>query len=214
MLQSKDVPFIARPCVALVGSMAFFALPLPDASATPIAAATASEAPSGSNFQYSLQLQNKSATPGTAANAIGTFWFAWVPGKDFLQTSPLTVNSPTGWQDAITHGGSGDGYAIQWTTISSSSDLAAGASLNGFSFTTADPPSSVFGNSFFYPTTPTLTAVAYEAAPFSDGGNTFVVSTPEPAMGGLLGLLGIGMLARRRRQKFTAHDDVKAGNTV
>jgi hypothetical protein len=199
MPRSKHSSSANRAAIAITAAIAISGLSSPFALATPIAAATASETPSGPNFQYSLTLQNKSATPGTAATAIGTFWFAWVPGEDFMHTSPLTVNSPTGWQDIITGGGGSDGYAIQWTTTNSSFDLAAGASLSGFVFTSADAPSSVFGKSFFYPTTPTMTSVAYEGAPFSDGGNTFVVSSPEPAMGGLLSVIGVGLLTRRWR---------------
>jgi hypothetical protein len=185
-------------------AMVIFPLLSRVASATPIAAATASETPMGSDFQYSLVLKNNSATPGTAATAIGTFWFGWIPGEDFLETSPLSVSSPTGWQDQITHGGSNDGYAIQWTTTSPSFDLAAGGSLSGFSFTTVDGPGSVFGNSFFYPTTPTRTSFAYEGAPFSDAGSNFVPSVPEPASVGLFALFGAAMLTRRRRDRQRA----------
>jgi hypothetical protein len=64
------------------------------------------------DWKYSITLTDTSATP------IGTFWFAWVPGKDFLDTSPNTITNPAGWTNMITHFGSSDGYAIQWKTSS------------------------------------------------------------------------------------------------
>jgi hypothetical protein len=191
---SLEIAGIAIPAVFMIVTLGQSA-----ASATPIGAATIGETGSGSNFQYSIVLQDKSPTPGTSATAIGTFWFGWVPGEDFLHTSPLTITSPPGWQETVTHGGSSDGYAIQWIASTSAADLAAGSSLSGFSFTSTDGPGSVFANSSFYPTTPDLTSFVYEGAPFSDAGDQIVATAvPEPASIGLLGIGCIGLLVRRR----------------
>ena len=152
--------------------------------------------PDGSNFDYSITLSNSSSS----TDPIGTFWFAWVPGEDFLDTSPLSVTDPTGWTDNITHGGPGDGYAIQWLASSAADDVTAGTSLSGFGFTSTDSPASVYGNSAFFPTTPVLTAFTYDAAPFSDDGDRFLVTVvPEPVSLALLSPMALLMLRRSRR---------------
>ena len=66
-----------------------------------------SSKPDGSNFDYTIELTNSSSSTAS----IGTFWYAWVPGEDFLATNPISVTSPTGWSGLITHAGR-DGYAI------------------------------------------------------------------------------------------------------
>jgi hypothetical protein len=116
------------------------------------------------HWQYNITLND------TGSTTVGTFWFAWVPGQDFLDSPPTGITDPTGWTHNITHGGASDGYAIQWLATSSAGDVQAGGTLGGFSFTSTDAPSAVFGNSVFYPTTPVLTAFVYSAGPFSDGG--------------------------------------------
>jgi hypothetical protein len=70
---------------------------------------------------------------------------------------------------------SNDGFAIEWIASSASSDLEPGQSTSQFSFVTSDPPSSVFGNSVFYPGIPVMTSVVYSGMPFSDPGVQFVV---------------------------------------
>ena len=129
-----------------------------------------------SHWQYTVTLQD------TGSTSIGTFWFAWVPGEDFLASSPGSITAPTGWADIITHAGSGDGYAIQWTASSASSDLQPGGSSSGFSFVSTDAPSSVFGNSVFYPSTPVTTSFVYSGAPFSDAGYQFVATAAAPSL--------------------------------
>jgi hypothetical protein len=132
----------------------------------------------GPNTNYTITLTNASSSN----SGIGTFWYAWVPGEDFLATSPVSVSPPPGWTDNITNAGPGDGFAIQFLANSPANDVQPGRSLT-FSFTSADPPSSVDGNSVFYPGTPVDTAFVYPAGPFSDAGHQFVVtpiSTPSP----------------------------------
>ena len=137
-----------------------------------------------------------------ATQPIGTVWFAWVPGEDFLATSPLAETSPTGWKvNAITHAGSSDGYAIQWVATSSASDIPIGGSLSGFGFTTADSPAAIEGNSVFFPGTPVLTTFAYNAGPFSDAGTEFTVTpVPEPATVAMA-LLPMTLLFLRRSRR-------------
>jgi hypothetical protein len=59
------------------------------------ASAVISSTPTGANFNYNITLTNSASS----TSPIGTFWFAWVPGKDFLGTSPISETAPTGWGD-------------------------------------------------------------------------------------------------------------------
>jgi hypothetical protein len=139
--------------------------------------AVISSVPDGPNFDYKITLTN----PSSSDSAIGTFWYAWiaVPDQDYLATRPISVTPPSGWTDTITHHPSGsDGYGILFTASSPASAIAPGSSLT-FQFTSADPPSSVDGNSPFYPGVPVNTSFVYPQGPFSDAGHEFVVaSTP------------------------------------
>ncbi len=132
----------------------------------------------GSDFKDTITLSNASSSN----SGIGTFWYAWVPGEDFLATSPISVSPPNGWTDTVTNEGPSDGFAIQFVARNSVYDVQPGNSLI-FSFETAESPGSVNGNSVFYPGTPTSTSTVYPGAPFSDAGHTLVVtpaSTPTP----------------------------------
>jgi hypothetical protein len=159
---------------------------------TPLATAQVSDtALGGGEFDYTIVLNNVGTGP------VGTFWFSWIPGEDFMGTSPTDIVSPTNWTSNITHGGSTDGYAIQWVA---SSPLAAGSSLD-FSFESTQTPSELAGDSPFYTTTPEATAFVYGGAPFSDAGDQFIVqSVPEPSTLDMLVvcMFGISCLGWRR----------------
>jgi hypothetical protein len=165
------------------------------------ASAVVMSKPDGPNFDYSITLTNSSSS----TDPIGTFWFGWVPGKDFLPTNPFDITAPSGWAEIITHGGATDGYAIQYVAGAGSA-LAAGSSLTGFGFTSADTPAQLLGNSPFYPTFPVTTAFVYNGAPFSSVSEQFVASVssvPEPSSL-ILGLCGVvtlvGYLELKKRQ--------------
>lgn len=154
----------------------------------------------GPDYTYTMTF----ADGPSATEPIGTIWFAWVPGKDFLPTSPLSETSPSGWTvNAITHAGASDGYAIRWEATSAANDIPIGGTLSGFSFTTTDTPSAINGNSPFYPGTPVLTTFAYDAGPFSDAGTQFVVAdTPLPRSSYMgIALLPIAWLLCRARRR-------------
>ena len=169
------------------------------ALATPLAMAQFTDISlGGGEFQYDLTLQD------TGTTAIGTFWNAWVPGKDFMAVSPTDIDSPTGWTEIVTHGGASDGYAIQWTT--SSALLEPGNSVS-FSFESTVAPAAMEGDSVFYPTTPVETTFVYSGAPFSDAGDQFIVepaSVPEPSEWGLCGIGAICILTMSGRLKDAA----------
>jgi PEP-CTERM motif len=178
--------------------LSFFLLgPAPSGHAAESATATISNTPAGGgDFNYTLTLNN------TGTTTIGTFWFSWVPGQDYMNSAPISTSPPAGWAANITHGGSTDGYAIQWLASTATSDLAAGSSLT-FSFESAVTPTEIAGDSPFSAHPPEGTAFIYSGVPFSDGGVELVVeSVPEPSALGLLvvGALGISLMGWRRLQ--------------
>jgi hypothetical protein len=143
----------------------------------PTASATISDTQINSTtFNYQIDVQDGA----DSANTVGTFWFSWVPGKDFMDVKPTSVSSPAGWTDNITGGGTGDGFAIQWLNTSAADIINPNTSLEGFSFTSTDTPAEIGADSLLYPGTPVLTAFAYDAAPFSDAGDQFLVTIAAP----------------------------------
>jgi hypothetical protein len=164
------------------------------AMAGPIdASATVSAIADGPNWDYTITLKNLISS----TDSVQTFWYAWVPGADFLPTSPSSVSSPTGWTDQITHfpNVSTNGYAIQFVTTSAA--LTPGSELE-FKFTSADTPAQLAGDSPFYPGTPVGTSFLYSGAPFQGDSLQFVVtSVPEPStltlalVGGLVWFAGL-----------------------
>lgn len=147
---------------------------------TPSGKATFTDTPVGPNYDYTITLDNIGTTP------IETFWFAWVPGENFMHTSPLngTVQAPSGWTGTVTHGTTTDGYGIEFLT--STTPLAAGNSTT-FQFQSADTPAELAGNSVFYSTTPVGTSTIYSGGPFASPTASFVAQpVPEPSALGLL----------------------------
>ena len=96
----------------------FISLPVPASAAPLTASGSATVTPDGSNFDYSITLTNSSASTVN----LGTFWFAWVPGQDYLPTNPISETSPSGWAvNLISHDGSAQ------RDLPSSSGVLAGA---------------------------------------------------------------------------------------
>jgi hypothetical protein len=152
----------AAPALALGAVIAL----LPKAALAALAAtATIASSPnSNGTFHYELVLSN------TGSTTIGTFWYAWIPGANYMQATPTNVTAPSGWQANLITGG---GTSIQYVT--SSSLLAAGGTLSGFSFDSPLTPAQMTGPSSggnFVDT-----SFVYIAAPLADPGVKFVPTT-------------------------------------
>jgi hypothetical protein len=136
------------------------------------ASAVISSTPDGSNYNYTIQLTNSSVS----TEGIGLFAYAWAEsGQDYLATKPLSITAPANWTGTPMGGGSGDGYSIQFVADNTTSDLLSPGESLSFSFTSADTPSSVYGNSIFYPGTPVGTSFVTGTTSSTD---TFVVTSP------------------------------------
>jgi hypothetical protein len=196
-----------------IAAMAFVVFPTAIAAAAPTPPApTASAVISDSQinpttFQYSIDVTDLA----TSANTVGTFWFSWVPGEDFMSVSPTSITNPTGWVNTVTNGGATDGFAIQWKSGSTAASITAGQSLTGFSFDSTETPEQIAADSTFYLGTPQLTAFTYDAAPFSDAGDHFLVTfapaappaVPLPS-GAWMGFAGLATLfaAAKIKRRF------------
>lgn len=161
----------------------------------------------GSAFDYTITLTNSSGS----VDSLGTFWFAWVPGDDFMPTNPIAGDfvTPAGWKEKVTNGGPTDGYAIQWVSGSAATDLAPGGSLT-FGFASSSTPAAIAGDSPFYPTFPVTTSFVYQGAPFVGASDQFVVSfasVPEPStlmLGGVAVVASIAYAAAKRYRSRSA----------
>jgi hypothetical protein len=173
--------------------------------ATITPSAVINSTPDGADFDYTITLTNSSAS----TSGIGTFWYAWIPGEDFLAHKPISVTPPSGWSDLITNMGPSDGFAIQYTASSSASYLQPGKSLN-FMFKSADTPASVNGKSVFFPTTPVGTSFVYPQGPFSDAGHQFVVA---PALQSIAVTPANPSLPKGEAEQFTATGTFDGGST-
>jgi hypothetical protein len=168
------------------------------ANASPIIGPTAtvqSSALGGGEFDYKITLTDPASSPAP----IGTFWFSWVPGLDFMDKAPLSVISPAGWTDKVTNAGPTDGFAIQWVA-SPAGVLMPGNSLT-FEFISTEMPAQLMGNSPFHASFPEGTAFVYGGAPFSDAGTQFVAvaasAVPEPSSLALTLAGGLALILRR-----------------
>ena len=148
----------------------------------------------GIDYDYLVTLKDDAASTSN----IGTFWYSWLPGQDYMFNRPISVTNPAGWTSSITGGNAGNGFAIRWVAGAGSA-LTPGTSLT-FGFTSAETPAQLAGFSRYFPTTPVGTSVVYSAGPFSDPGFQFVAAAPVPEPSSLvLSLLaGLGWFVRKR----------------
>ncbi len=114
-------------------------------------------------FSYTITLTDTGTTP------IGTFWFAWVPGQDYLSARPTVTGSPSGWTATITGGFPGDGFAIEWVAGAGSAIGIGGVSA-AFTFTSTETPAQMGAAAPFFAGPATTTSFIYAGAPLSSAG--------------------------------------------
>jgi hypothetical protein len=170
-------------------------------AATSASATISSQQLAPNSWQYSLSLTN------TGDTTINTFWNAWIVYADtyiydFLQTQPTSVSSPSGWGGgAVSDSFYSPGYySIEWQ---SPTGLAPGQTLSGFTFTTPDDPSEIYGDSFFsgYPVRESW---VYHGASQSEPGfelTPTIVPVPEPTTAALLLPAAVLLVHRRRARR-------------
>jgi hypothetical protein len=158
------------------------------------ATATLSTQQLGPNsYEYSITLNN------TGDTNIGTYWFSWIPGYDFLTPSPTNVSSPAGWTGGVQQDGFIPGYyALEWNTAT---PLAPGQSLSGFKFDSSESPAALMATSYFPPYS-VATSYVYIGPSQGDPGRLFntAVTVPEPVGLALL-VPALAVLASRRRRR-------------
>jgi len=130
-------------------------------------------------FNYQITLTD------TGTTNVGTFWFGWVPGDDFLPTAPLSTSNPSGWTNMLVGSNNAfDGTSIQWVAQSSSAALKSGQSLT-FGFSSHDTLAQLAGASPAHPSFPAMTSFIYVGAPETDPGDQFTVTEASvPALTG------------------------------
>jgi MYXO-CTERM domain-containing protein len=149
----------------------------------------------GGLFQDAITIHN------TGGTTIGTLWFAWIPGVDFLPSVPAAITSPAGWTAIVNHLPSPDGYSIEWYALSPGSYLAPGGILSNFGFTSADSATVLQGLAPNSPRYHVTDSFFYIGPPEYDPGYSFTVhvtSVPAPSAAGLLGAAGVLAMRRRR----------------
>jgi hypothetical protein len=151
----------------------------------------------GGEFQYNLSVTNTS----TDGSDIGTFWYSWIPGKDFMEVKPTNITFPSGWSVNITGtNNASDGNALQF--LAGAGPLLTPGNTDDFSFDSTETLAQMTGPSPFLSSDIETTSFVYHAAPFSDAGDQFTltpVTVPEPVSASMLALFGGGLLMRRRR---------------
>ncbi|MGD0463634.1 MAG: hypothetical protein ABSB74_14200 [Tepidisphaeraceae bacterium] len=164
------------------------------ASALESATGTISATPlGGGEFQYNIALKNTSSD----GSDIGTFWFSWIPGHDFMEALPTNITFPTGWSVNITgSNNSSDGNALQFLA----GPLLTPGNTDDFSFESTETLAQITGPSSYTLPDNETTSFIYHAAPFSDAGSEFTLTpVPEPVSATVMAIGGAGLLMRRRR---------------
>ncbi|MBY0308668.1 MAG: hypothetical protein K2Q09_07995 [Phycisphaerales bacterium] len=127
---------MSRTPAALAGAVV--ALAATAAHASLIATAEIVGSPIGGGlYHYTVTLHN------TGTTTIGALWFSWIPGENFMTAAASSITSPAGWS-GFSQGGAGS-ESILWQASTPSNRLAAGGTLTGFSFNSAQTPQQLAG---------------------------------------------------------------------
>jgi len=149
------------------------------------------------SYKYSATLTN------TGTTNIGTFWFGWVvypPVYDLLPNLPTNVIAPAGWTGAGLNDSFYGGYSTEWTTTTS--PLAPGQSLSGFTFVSPDSPTVMSSTSTVFGLFRADTSWVYVGASQAPGDPGLRIQAtqivPEPSTGALVAAVLFPLLRRRR----------------
>src|SRR3984885_12788710 len=142
------------------------------ASPTPNATASIAVSGSGPEYTYTVTVDNVGST------TVGTFWFSWIPGQDYMSAPPTSISSPSGWNAQVTpanySGQTGD--AIEWQATGPASDIQSGGSSSSFSFNSTETPAQMAADSPFDGKPETATAVVYTGGALIGNGDTLVAT--------------------------------------
>jgi hypothetical protein len=120
------------------------------------------------------QFNNAIVVHDTGTTTIGTFWYSWIPGENFMPSMPTNITSPTGWNAQVYVFG-GPTYSIEWYTYDPSAYVPAGGQLSGFGYTGTMDAAALqqpAGNDLRYYITDSY---FYQTQAFSDPGLLFRV---------------------------------------
>jgi hypothetical protein len=140
----------------------------------------------GGVYDYTITLHNDPSS----SSGIQTFWYSWVPGADFLPSSPMSVTPPAGWAYYISVDPYYYGYSIEFYNYYTA--LTPGSSLD-FHFTSSDTPETLAGNSPIYLYYPIGTSWVFSGVGYGDSLQFVVESVPVPEPG-TMSLLTVGLL--------------------
>jgi hypothetical protein len=146
----------------------------------------------GGGYHYTLTIHN------TGTTTIGSLWFAWIPGENFMTAAATNVTSPAGWSGG--HQGGAGSESILWQANTAGARLAVGGTLTGFAFDSNQTPTQMAGlspNDSRYHMTDSY---VYIAGALGDAGYLFTITvTPAPSAVATVGLASMTLLRRRTR---------------
>ena len=159
------------------------------------ASATMTAAQDGTNWDYVVTVHN------TGTVNIETFWFAWIPGYDYLPSNPQVTSQPLFWSTYVE---ASDRYSIEFYDTGTLDPITPGNSSSAFKFTSPDSPTTL-SNGTGFAGLPDTYSYVYTGP--SDSGSAAIITSipittvPEPtsiALAGIGGLAGLIVWGRRR----------------
>ncbi len=146
----------------------------------------------GGVYHYTITLHN------TGTTTIGSLWFAWIPGENFMTAAASSVTSPAGWAGG--HQGGAGSESVLWQAGSGASRLAPGGTLTGFAFNSTQTPAQMAAlspnDSRYFMTD----SYIYIGSALNDPGYLFTITvTPAPSAAALAGIALVPFTRRSRR---------------
>jgi len=153
------------------------------AAASPAFAQLAGNAELVSTDQGGGQYANAITVHNTGTTTIGTFWYSWIPGENFMPSAPTNITSPPGW-NAQVYVFAGPTYSIEWYTYNPASYIPAGAQLAGFNYNGTMSPAALQQPAANDPHYHITDSYLYQTQAFNDPGLLFRVSVTTGGGGG------------------------------